>query len=653
MSEFEAAWIPDEESMKNTRLYQWMKSLGFDHYDEFHRQSIQDIEWLWEQAVSVLGVEWYKEYDQVLDLSKGIQYPEWFTGGEINVAHNALDKWADDPTTQHKTALYWEGDNEERVSLSYKELQQEVDAFAHGLEQLGIEQGDIITLYMPMIKETLIAMLAVSKIGAIICPIFSGYKADAIATRVSASGSRVLITADGFYRRGKTVKMKQEADEAAKQCRNLEHIVVVRRTSEEIPWNKEKDISYHSLLKENKPYSPKAMKANDEFMLIYTSGTTGKPKGVLHTHSGFPIKAAFDAGIGMDLKKEDTIFWYTDMGWMMGPFLVYGGLLNGASIVMFEGTPDYKTPDRLWKMVDYYNVTHLGISPTLIRSMMKHGTDWINNHDLSSLQLIASTGEPWNPEPWKWLFKHVGRSKVPIFNYSGGTEISGGILGNVLVRPIQPVTFNAPLPGMDIDVYDENGCSLADEVGELVLKQPWVGMTKGFLNDDQRYRDTYWNRYEDIWVHGDWVAVDQDGYYTITGRSDDVLNVAGKRLGPAEVESVLVGHEAVTEAGVIGVPHDVKGEEPVSFVVLNHDVEPTEALMVELKEYLIYKLGKALAPRKVFAVSDLPKTRNAKVMRRAIKAAYLNQPAGDLSALENSYTLKEIQNIGTTQLSKK
>ncbi|MCP3025947.1 AMP-binding protein [Halobacillus sp. A5] len=653
MSNFETAWKPSEETMKETRLYQWMTSLGFNHYDEFHRKSVQDVEWLWDQAVSTLGIEWYKPYTQTLGLSNGIQYPDWFIDGEINVVHNALDKWAEDIQTQNNIALYWEGDNGEKNAFTFKELKEEVDAFAHGLENLGVVQGDIVTLYLPMLKETLVAMLAVSKVGAVISPTFSGYKAEAVAARVSASDSKVLITADGFYRRGKVVKMKQEADEAADLCGSLKHLIVINRTNEEVPWNDERDISYRSLTNTRQPYKTKVTKADDEFMLIYTSGTTGRPKGVLHTHSGFPIKAAFDAGIGMDVKKEDTLFWYTDMGWMMGPFLVYGGLINGASIVMFEGTPDYKEPDRLWKMVDDYEVTHLGISPTLIRSMMKHGTSWIKKHDLSSLRLIGSTGEPWNLEPWKWLFKHVCRSRVPIFNYSGGTEISGGILGNVLVKPIQPVTFNAALPGMDVDVYDQTGKPLVNEVGELVIKQPWVGMTKGFLNDDKRYRETYWNRFEDIWVHGDWVINDDEGYFTITGRSDDVLNVAGKRLGPAEVESVLVSHEAVIEAGVIGVPHDIKGEEPVAFVVLKDKTEDASALIDELKKYLSLKLGKALAPKEVFIVSDLPKTRNAKVMRRAIKTAYLNKPSGDLSALENAHTISEIESMGKENLAKK
>ncbi|UOQ42933.1 AMP-binding protein [Halobacillus salinarum] len=640
------AWNPTSAQKRNTRLYQWMKKHGYENYDSFYESSIHSISWFWDEAVKELDIEWYHPFTEIVDLSNGIQYPHWFVDGKINVVHNALDKWARDPLKKSTTALHWEGDNGDQVSYSYEQLHLKVNACAHGLSKLGIGKNDVVTLYLPMLPETLIAMLAISKIGAIFSPAFSGYKADAVATRMKASESKLLITADGFFRRGKLINMKEEAEKAAEQCPSLEHLVVVNRVHEDVPLQENKAVDWADLLKNETDYKTVQTNADDPFMLIYTSGTTGKPKGAVHTHAGFPIKAAFDAGICMDVTKDDTFFWYTDMGWMMGPFLVYGGLLNGASILMFEGTPDYPEPDRLWQLVENYKVTHLGISPTLVRSMMRHGEKWLEKHDLSSLKLIGSTGEPWNPEPWKWLFEHAGNSQVPIFNYSGGTEISGGILGNVLVKPIQPVSFNAALPGMDVGVYDQDGKMLTNEVGELVLRQPWVGMTKGFYKENERYENTYWSRFKDTWVHGDWVILDDHGYYTITGRSDDVLNVAGKRLGPAEVESVLVEHEAVVEAGVIGVPHEIKGEEPIGFVVIKPEHSKDEALVNELKDHLVHKLGKALAPKKVHVVSDLPKTRNAKVMRRAIKAAYLNQSAGDLSALENPEAVEEIQQVG-------
>ncbi|KHE66914.1 AMP-binding protein [Halobacillus sp. BBL2006] len=646
MATYKNAWTPSEQQIKQTRLYQWMDKLGYQNYEDFHQKSIDDIDWFWDEAVNELGIEWYTPYEQTLDISKGVAYPNWFIGGEMNVAHNALDKWAARADKKDSIALYWEGDNGDRRLFTYAQLKDEVNAIANGLNKLGISNGDVVTLYMPMIPETLIAMLAISKVGAIFSPAFSGYKANAVATRIQASKAKALITADGFFRRGKMIPMKDEADLAADQCPSLEHVIVVERAGCEVEWNEYRDVEWSHIRKNETVYRAVVKKADDPFMLIYTSGTTGRPKGAVHTHAGFPVKAAFDAGVCMDVTKDDTLFWYTDMGWMMGPFLVYGGLINGSSIVMFEGTPDYPNPDRLWELVERYEVTHLGISPTLVRSMMKHGEEWLEKHDLSSLKLIGSTGEPWNPEPWHWLFKHAGNSQVPIFNYSGGTEISGGILGNVLIKPIQPITFNAALPGMDVDVYDEDGKSLSNQVGELVIRKPWVGMTNGFYEENERYENTYWNRFKDTWVHGDWVILNDEGFYTITGRSDDVLNVAGKRLGPAEVESVLVEHPSIIEAGVIGVPHDIKGEEPVAFVVLSPNVKNSTEIVEEIKLHLDQKLGKALAPKKVYIVDDLPKTRNAKVMRRAIKSAYLNKESGDLSALENPNAVNQIKDIG-------
>jgi acetyl-CoA synthetase len=640
-----AIWFPSEEYKKTTRLYNWMQSLGFDDYDLFHQKSVEDIAWFWDQAVKELNIKWFTPYTKPLDLSKGIMYPDWFVNGKMNVTYNCVDKWAENATTAKKDAIVWEGENGETATYSFYELYKEINKVANGLINLGVKPNDVVTIYMPMIPETVIAMLAISKIGAIFSPAFSGYKADAVAKRINAAQAKWLITADGFYRRGKVVSLKEEADEAVKLALSIEKVIVVRRTKQDIPWDETINVDWKELRQNESDFKCMETNGNNPFMIIYTSGTTGKPKGALHTHHGFPIKSAFDAGICMDVQQEDTLFWYTDMGWMMGPFMVFGGLMNGARILMFEGTPDYPEPDRIWKIVENHRVTHLGISPTLIRSLMNKGDHWVQNRNLSTLKMIGSTGEPWNPDPWMWLFKTVLKGNVPIFNYSGGTEISGGIFGNVLIKPISPITFNAALPGMDVDVYNVKGESVKNEVGELVIKQPWVGMTNGFYKENERYEETYWNRWKDTWVHGDWVILDDEGFFTITGRSDDTLNVAGKRIGPADIESILVEHEDVLEAGVIGVPHEIKGEVPVAFVVLNKDNVSEELLKEELQRLCTAKLGKALAPQAFYVVSDLPKTRNAKVMRRAIKSAFLNKDSGDLSALENPQCLDEIRSI--------
>ncbi len=639
-----AVWFPNEQYIKQTRLYEFMSRRGYEHYDDFFHYSITDTDSFWKAAIDEIQIEWYENYDQVVDYSKGIQYPEWFTNGKMNVAHNALDKWAFNSETKNESALIWESDDGQIVTYTFKELYDEVNQVANGFVDLGLKEKDIVTIYMPMIPETVIAMLAISKIGAVFSPAFSGYKSEAVATRINAAKARFLITADGFMRRGKEIHLKQEADLAVASSPSIEKVIVVKRTNGQINWT-DKDISWNDLKSDRTDFETKRTNGNDPYMIIYTSGTTGKPKGALHTHNGFPLKSAFDAGICMDVNQGDTLFWYTDMGWMMGPFMVYGGLINGASILMFEGTPDYPTPSRIWEIVERHKVTHLGISPTLIRSLMNLDEKFATSNDVSSLKMIGSTGEPWNEDPWMWLFEKVCQRKIPIFNYSGGTEISGGIFGNVLVKPIAPVTFNAALPGMDVEVFDENGEPIRNEVGELVIRKPWVGMTNGFYNENERYENTYWSRFKDTWVHGDWVILDDEGFYTITGRSDDTLNVAGKRIGPAELETIFVEHDKVIEAGVIGVPDDIKGENAVAFVVVKDNNLDEEVLKKELIDHAINRLGKAIAPRIVHIVEDLPKTRNAKVMRRAIKAAYLNKDAGDLSALENPHVVEQIRQL--------
>lgn len=642
-----AVWFPDQTLIESTRLHQWMKQLGFSEYDQFLQASVNDISWFWKEAEKELGIEWLTPYLQALDLSKGIKWPNWYVGGQLNVAHYGLEKWAKNPATANRTAIVWEGEDGTVKRYTYEEFNDWVSRVADGLRRQGVGKGDRISIYMPMIPETVVAMFAAAKIGAMFSPAFSGYGADAVAKRLDAATAKMLITADGFLRRGKPVAMKEEADRAAAMAPSVEQVVVVRRLGRNIPWQEGRDVDWAELeTGDGADTATEVMDSSDPLMLLYTSGTTGRPKGAVHTHAGFPLKAAFDAAFGMDLKAEDTLFWVTDMGWMMGPFLVFGAFLNGATAVLYEGTPDYPEPDRLWKLVADHRVTHLGISPTLIRSLMRHGESWATKHDIQSLRVIGSTGEPWNPEPWMWLFDTIGKGKIPIFNYSGGTEISGGILGNVLLRPISPITFNSPLPGMDVDVYNQQGQPVRNEVGELVIKQPWVGMTNGFWQEPERYEEAYWNRWPDTWVHGDWVILDEEQFWTITGRSDDTLNVAGKRVGPAEVESVLVGHDAVVEAGTIGVPDEIKGEVAICFVVLKPGVEPHAELKQALLDRLAESMGKALRPKEIYFVTELPKTRNGKVLRRAMRAAYLDKEAGDLSSLENPESMEVIRLFG-------
>ncbi|HWI64535.1 MAG TPA: AMP-binding protein, partial [Symbiobacteriaceae bacterium] len=475
-------------------------------------------------------------------------------------------------------------------------------------------------------------------------PIFSGFAPQAAGSRLEDAGAKVLITADGFTRRGKAVNMKAAADEAVALAPSVEKVVVVRRLGAFINWNSQQDIWYHDLTeKQPLTFETERLDPEDPFMIIYTSGTTGRPKGAVHVHCGFPIKAAQDMAHCFDVSEQDVVMWFTDLGWMMGPWLIFGTLILGSTMFLYDGAPDFPQPDRIWAAVEQHGITHLGLSPTVIRALAPHGEHWPAGHDLRSLRVLGGTGEPWNPEPWLWFFRHIGGERCPIINYSGGTETSGGILGCVVTRPLKPCSFNTAIPGMGVAVLDEFGQPVpAGTVGELALTVPWVGMTRGFWNAPERYIEAYWSRFPATWVHGDWASVDEEGFWYIHGRSDDTIKIAGKRVGPAEFESVLVSHPAVAEAAAISVPHEIKGEAVVCFAVLTPGAAPSPALARELKDLIAGQMGKPLAPEEVKFVGALPKTRNAKIMRRVIKAAYLGKEPGDLSALENPEAVEGI-----------
>jgi len=650
----EIVWRPTPELAAASRLSQFMRAHGIQTFDELMRRSTDDIAWFWDAVIKDLDIRFAKPYTQIVDLSKGDPWARWCVGGKLNIVESCLDKWLGTPT-EHRAALRWEGEDGAVRSLTYAELHAEVSRMSAALRRLGVKKGDVVAIFMPMVPEIAVALFASARIGAIILPLFSGYGAEAVSSRLNAAGAKVLFTADGFYRRGQTVPMKELADRAAALSPSLEILVVVRRTGIAVPWTPRRDFWWHDLAPSG-PISPTARTegnegtertestaSEDPVMLIYTSGTTGQPKGAVHTHCGFPIKAAQDMAHCMDIRSADTVYWITDMGWMMGPWLLFGATLLGATMVLYEGAPDYPAPDRLWSLVERHRVTVLGVSPTLIRSLMQHGEDPVRRHDLSSLRILSSTGEPWNPDPWNWFFRVVGRSRLPILNYSGGTEISGGILCGNLLLPLKPTAFSAPVPGIAADVVDENGNSVREQVGELVIRRPWIGMTRGFWNEPERYLEAYWSRFPGLWTHGDWAAVDSDGMWYILGRSDDTIKVAGKRLGPAEVESILVANPAVSEAACVGVPDALKGQAVVCFCVLRQGHEPSDALRAELQELVAHSLGKPLRPREVKFVRDLPKTRNAKLMRRVARAAYLGLPTGDLSALENPQSVEEIR----------
>lgn len=618
-----------------------MRRHGLPDYDALFQRSITDLAWFWNAVNEDLDLRWIQPYARVYDSSDGIAWTRWWIGGAYNYVENALDRHI--ARLGERTAIRYEGEDGGVRTLTYREVLAEVNRLANALRRLGITKGDRVGIFMPLTPECAIATLAVSRIGAIYIPIFSGFGAAAVASRLADCEAVALITADGFTRRGNTVAMKDTADEAVRTVPSIKHLIVHRHLGRPVPWTQGRDSWWHDLLREASPEGkPEPTGADDPFMIIYTSGTTGRPKGTVHVHGGFPIKGTVDMAYGFDFQADDVMFWVTDLGWMMGPWEIIGVLTLGGTMVLYDGAIDYPETDRLWALLEHHRVTVAGISPTAIRGMMRYGEAGVRRHDLSALRVLGATGEPWNPEPWLWCFRHVGGGRCPILNYSGGTEISGGIVGCTVIHPQKPCCFTGPVLGMDADVYDEGGRPVRGAVGELVIRKPWPGMTRGFWRDPERYVQTYWSRWPDVWVHGDWVSIDEDGFWFIQGRSDDTLKVAGKRVGPAEVESALVSHPAVSEAAAVGVPHDIKGETVVCFAVLKPGIETSEELREALAAVVVAQLGKALRPGRVLFVRDLPKTRNAKIMRRVIRAKYLNIEPGDLSSLENPQAVEEI-----------
>jgi acetyl-CoA synthetase len=636
-------WEPSPDVIERCRLKKFMDRHGIATFADLLKRADDDVEWFWGAAIEDIDIAFYRHYDKVVDLSQGKPWARWWIGGRMNIVHSCLDRHRD-REFHDKVALIWEGEPGEVRRLTYGELDRDVCRLAGALRRLGVRPGDRVGIFMPMCPEVAISVLAVIKIGAVIIPLFSGYGPEAIASRLQDGEAKVLICADGFYRRGQVVPMKETADRALVSCPTVTKVIMHRRVVREVPWTHGRDQVWEVLLEdEHDRAATHEMEPEDPLMIIYTSGTTGRPKGTLHVHGGFPVKAAQDMAHCFDVGSDDTVFWFTDLGWMMGPWLILGTLALGATMVLYEGTPDHPAPDRLWRMVDSHEVTVLGVSPTLVRSLMTHGNDLPARHDLSSLRILGGTGETWNPEPFHWFFDQVGGGRIPIINYTGGTEISGGILcGNVLTH-LRPCSFAGPVPGMAADVVDAEGNPVRGEVGELVIRNPWPGMTRGFWGDRERYLETYWNRFEGLWVHGDWAYVDpQDDLWYVLGRSDDTIKVAGKRLGPAEVESVLVGHAAVAESAAIGVPDELKGEALVCFVILRPGRTGSDELGNELKDLVAGALGKPLRPKEIHFVTDLPRTRNAKILRRVVRSVYTGRDPGDLSSLENPSALAAI-----------
>jgi acetyl-CoA synthetase len=635
----EVVWTPTKDVLRQANVVRFMRRHGFDDYWELVRRSQEDPDWFWPAAIEDIGIEFSQPWERVFDDSRGPEWTTWFVGGKLNIAWNCVHRWARGDRADAVAAVF-AGEDGSRRSLTFRELSDEVTRLAEGLASLGVGEGDVVALFLPMSPEAAIASHACAHLGAIQMPIFSGFAAPAVAARLQDSGAKVAITADGSLRRGRELAMKEIVDEALRAAPSVEHAIVWRRLGRsDVPMQPVRDIFWDELVAESPgQLPPREVDSEAPYLLTYTSGTTGPPKGVLHVQGGFLVSIARELAYQVDAKPEDVIHFATDMGWIMGPWTVVGGGALGCTPVFAEGAPDWPH-DRLWSLIERERVSILGVSPTLIRALIPHGEP---EADLSSLRIIVTTGEPWNPEPYRWLFERVGGGRCPIINISGGTEVGACFLSPTPAIPIKSCSLGGPALGMAVDVVDVEGRPLRGEVGELVCRKPFPGMTRGFWNDPERYLDAYWRKLPGIWVHGDWASIDEDGYWFLHGRSDDTLNIAGKRIGPAELESAAVGHRAVQEAAAVGVPHEVKGEVAWIFCVLAPGAEEGDELAGEIADLAAEELGKAFRPERVLFVPALPKTRSAKIVRRAVRARALGGDPGDLSSVENPEALEAI-----------
>ena len=617
MSEF--IWNPPPELVEQANVTRLMRRIGARDYHELHRISVEEPDRFWPALIEDLGIEFSRPWDAVVDLSRGPEWATWFVGGRLNLARICLHRFTGD--AEALVGLYEDG---ERESLTFAEASRQVTQLAEALLELGVREGDRVALYMPMCPAVAVASHACAHIGAVQVPIFSGFAAPAVASRLEDSQAKVVICADWSLRRGKRIEMRATLDEAGPHA--VEHVIAWNRKTREWP---------ELVTRQPGELPPVEVDSEAPYLLAYTSGTTGKPKGALLVQGGFLVSSAREVAYQTDVKQGERVHCATDMGWIMGPWKVVGAGALGATIVFAEGAPDWPD-DRLWQLVESEQVTMLGLSPTLVRALIPKGEP---RADLSSLRALCTTGEPWNPDPYRWLFEQVGGSRTPIVNISGGTEVGACFLTTAITEPIKPVALGFPALGQDMDVVDQNGAPVRGEVGELVCRRPWPGMTRGVWGDSERYLDTYWRRFPGMWTHGDWASIDADGYWYLHGRSDDTLNIAGKRIGPAELESAAIGSGIVAEAAAVGVPHAVKGEVAWIFCVPRPGEQPDDSRVADA---VAAGLGKAFKPERILWVAALPKTRSAKIVRRAVRARVLGRDPGDLSSLENPESLDEI-----------
>jgi acetyl-CoA synthetase len=641
LSNFE--FIPTVDQKENSNIFKFMKLHGISTLDDLTERASADLEWFWREVEQYVGIVWDKPYQKVLDSSKGISFPTWFVGGRTNIYKSSVEKFS--KTNPNKVAYTFVSEDGKTSQTTYSELDKKVSKLANSLKSLGVQKGDVVAIYLPMIEESILAILASAKIGAVQTVIFSGYSSESLQIRLQDCKAKILFVCDGFQRKGKGISQKKII-ESATQNTAIEKSIVVAYKGIDIYEKSKNTLFYQDLVSsQSESHVTEIMDSEDPLFILYTSGTTGRPKGVVHVHGGFSVFAGHQASFLIDTTENDVILWPADIGWITGlVWNVYGLLIQGASAVIYDGALDFPNFDRIWDMLSEYDATIFGISPTAVRLFKKNNIHPLKLHSLDKIKNIPTTGEPLDEDSWRWLFEKVGNKKIPIMNLSGGTEIGGAMLSVFPGMKLKPSTVGIPCPGINLDVYDDNGNSVREKDGYLVIKSPWPAMTRGLLNDDKRYLQTYWSRFDNIWFHGDYVFVDSDGLWYMKGRTDDVINVSGHRMSTAEIEHTAISNVNISDAASIAIPDEITGEAIILFVVPEKKIK--QDLDVEISNYISEKIGKLAKPKFIFVLSDLPKTRTGKIMRRLLKAKLLGLELGDLSSLENPHILDEISELG-------
>ncbi len=630
-------FVPSRQQTENSNIFRFMCKHSIKSLDELQKKSVSELDWYWNAVNDDLGIVWDKKYTIVSDFSSGIQWPKWFVDGKLNIANTISETAKKFP---EKIAYFAVSETGNNKKITYAELEAQSNKFANALALLGVKKGDTVAIYAPMIIESIIAITACAKIGAIQTTIFSGFSSEALQIRLQDSNSKILITSDGFYRKGKPISQKEAVLNAIKNT-NIERIIVVEYQKIDKYDFSDSILDYAKLSNQSEKFKSETMDSEDPLFILYTSGTTGKPKGVIHTHGGFAVYAGHQASYLIDLRPDDVIFWPADIGWITGQvWNCYGLLEIGATAILYDGALDYPNQEKIWEILEKFGVTIFGISPTATRMLKSTGITPRIEYNLEKIRLIPTTGEPIDEESWFWLYDKVGNKKIPIMNLAGGTEIGGAMLSVFPGMSLRPTTVGMPCPGFDLDVIDESGKSITGEKGFLVIKSPWPSMTRGLLGDNDRYLATYWSQYKNLWLHGDYVQRDSDGLWYMHGRIDDVINVSGHRLSTVEIEQIVSSHEKISQSAAIGIPDKITGEAIAVFIVLKNKTD--SKIQEEIQDFISKKIGKLARPKSVHILSDMPKTRTGKIMRRLLKAKLVGQNLGDLSALENPEVLNEI-----------